>query len=74
MAHQVPFLPTPPSAGVLRRCDRCRRWFALEFQHKFCDKTVGEVRTYRCKYCGCEIRFAEKLPARVLSSQNPLSR
>lgn len=73
MMHETPFLPTPPSAGVLRRCDSCRRWLALELQHTVPDKIVGELRIYRCKYCGAEFEFAESLPDGVMSSRQAIS-
>jgi hypothetical protein len=55
-------LPRPIPPGLLRVCPDCRRWFALKFVTSVNDDQQGTLKTYRCKYCKTEFKFASRHP------------
>jgi len=59
-------LPRPPDVGLLRACQACNRWFAMELVAVKPDATAGHIRTYRCKHCGNEMTFADRRPPKAV--------
>ena len=59
-------LKKPPGPGFLRSCPACGKWFALKPTQTQQHPTYGNLRSFRCKFCGNETTFAQKLPPRVL--------
>ena len=66
----------PPKPGLLRSCPACGKWFALKPTQTQQHPTYGSLLSFRCKFCGKETTFAQKLPPRAVAGrgQNPLLR
>jgi hypothetical protein len=56
-------LPQPANgAEWLWRCPRCEHKFALMLVDQKDTVDYGRLRTFRCKFCSEEVRFAERIP------------
>ncbi|MBU4272085.1 MAG: hypothetical protein KKE86_09290 [Planctomycetes bacterium] len=56
----------PMRPGGMRICPNCGQWFALKYVSTRKDKLAGRIDLYRCKKCGKEMEYSEKLPPRVV--------
>ena len=55
-------LPNPPGPAMFRKCESCRRWFALVLESSRENEKFGKLTTYECKYCRAKVTFAERHP------------
>lgn len=59
-------LERPPGPGAFDECPHCDRRHALELVRTERDEYQGEIRVYRCRWCGETTEFATSHPPGAL--------